>query len=57
MLSRFLTQDEGHANIGNLHLLCHVCCVSGVGMVRQNIFQVLGIDHFTALSLVAWPLN
>jgi len=57
MLSRFLTQDEGHANIGNLHLLCHVCCVSGVRRVRQNIFLVLGIDHFTALCLVAWPLS
>ena len=57
MLSRFLTQDEGHANIGNLHLLCHVCCVSGVGMVRQNIFQVLGIDHFPALCLVAFELK
>lgn len=57
MLSRFLTQDEGHANICNLHLLCYVCCVSDVRMMRQNIFQVLGIDHVTALCLVAWPLN
>lgn len=58
MLSKFLTQDEGHANIGNLHLLCHVCYVSGVLMVRQYFPSAWNRSFYSfVLGCVAFELK